>query len=133
MMLNDNMAMSEELQMKDSQLDEFRDKMEQNQKAIEQLTLFRRGYEENLKSINAIHDADRQKLMELTRLLEENRIALKESNDELLYLKDKYRPVNPMEDDNVVRFIKNKDVEITKLQVELKNTNVKVERLEREL
>lgn len=45
MMLNDNMAMAEELQRKDSQLDEFRDKMDQNQKAVEQLTNYRRGYE----------------------------------------------------------------------------------------
>jgi hypothetical protein len=44
LMLSDNVAMMEALMLKDSQLEEFRDRMEQNQKAIEQLSNYRQGY-----------------------------------------------------------------------------------------
>lgn len=83
MMLNDNIGMMEALTLKDEQLEEFRTRMEQNQQAIEQLTSIRRSYEDNLKSINSIHDSDRGRLLELTRLYEEAKIQLKQQAEEL--------------------------------------------------
>lgn len=56
LMLGDNMAMMEELMLKDSQLEEFRERMEQNQKAVEQLSGFRQGYEENLKIMTSVQE-----------------------------------------------------------------------------
>lgn len=134
MMLADNISMMEELTLKDEQLEEFRSRMEQNQQAIEQLSSIRLSYEDNLRSLNGIHESDRTKFIELTRQHEEAKVQLKQQAEELAKAQERERiRGNVAEDETVVRLLNNKDVEITKLQVELKNQINKVERLEREL
>lgn len=83
LMLSDNIAMMEAIVLKDSQLEEFRERMEQNQKAMEQVNSFRMGYEENLKVINSVQENERHKMLELARQLEEHKILLKKANEEL--------------------------------------------------
>ncbi len=43
--------------------------MEQNKQAIEQLTNFRKGYEENLRIMTTAHETERQKMLDLARQL----------------------------------------------------------------
>lgn len=126
LMLADNVGMMDEMRMKDSQLEEFREKMEQNQKAIEQLSSFRVGYEENFRAINLVHETERQKMLDLAQQLEQHKMQLKKANEEIARLESKK---NPLEDEATIGLIKNKDAEITKLQVNLKTATSKCERL----
>jgi hypothetical protein len=82
-MLSDNMAMMEALTLKDSQLEEFREKMDQNQKAVEQLSNMRATYEENFKTMNVSQENDRQRILDLTMQLEEQKILQKKTSFEI--------------------------------------------------
>lgn len=69
-------------------------------------------------------------MIDLARQLEEHKMQLKKVNEDMVRLESKK---NPLEDEATIGLIKNKDVEITKLQVNLKTATSKCERLEKDL